>query len=654
MVRDQAPDSTAGLPTSTPGTNWISTIPFLFVWLPAVIGIFRLKFASLPTNDVVGFNFWTLPLMEKLSIFRTDILLCFLLIPLGLFLLTIVLPRQLRGPFWALFSIFWLLVSYANVMNISAVGRLLSFSLLRDSLQWAWGDPRTIRDYVHLGGVIRFLALMALAAAIAWWASKESAACLKEASTRQRWVTATRAATLPLAALVVLPWLSGLPSSPSTRSVMISSIRAFWGWEEQERTEFQHRGPAELLAQYRELAHIDVSTKDPRYWSRAEDSDVIVFVIETGPAKLLPIDGNLDDFPNLRMLRDRAFVAPQHYTTYPYTERALFSIFSAWYPTAFMNDFVRTFSDMEIPGIVRELSSRGYKTAIYSPFTGQVNYDVSTARALGFERLSFNSALGHETYNQSWTVKRSYDLNSLHLLESDIEGWINRGQRYLAAFTPQLSHSPWFDVTPDGRSKNLLERGRHLMALEDAYLGEILKLLAAHHRLDKTLIVVVGDHGLRTGAEDPGLKMGMLDDISFHVPMLVYAPQVLTTSVTIPWLTSHIDIAPTLLDLMGVDRRRDLEQGSPIWDASLQGRTTFLFARHFFSADGYYANSQFVMWNEFFDTVYADRQLHFGAADAVPSTSAIYHQATDSIERMVNLQQRWGEVFGRGAPPGSR
>src|SRR6202040_1092872 len=98
--------------------------------------------------------------------------------------------------------------------------------------------------------------------------------------------------------------------------------------------------------------------------------------------------------------------------------------------------------------------------------------------------------------------------------------------------------------------------------------------------------------------EDPDLPVGMIDDISFHVPMLIYAPQLLKASVTIPWLTSHIDISPTLLDLMGVDRRRDLEQGSPIWDAALQGRTTFFFARHYFSADGYYANGQFVMWNQ--------------------------------------------------------
>jgi arylsulfatase A-like enzyme len=248
-------------------------------------------------------------------------------------------------------------------------------------------------------------------------------------------------------------------------------------------------------------------------------------------------------------------------------------------------------------------------------------------------------------------VKRSDDLDLLGQLESNVELWLNKGQRYMVVYAPQLSHSPFLDITPDGRLKNVTDRVRPLLALQDAYLGEILKLLVTHHRLDKTLIIVVGDHGLRNRDEDPNLPLGMLDDISFHVPMLVYAPQILKASVTIPWLTSHIDISPTVLDLIGIDRQRDLEQGAPIWDPALQSRTTFLFARHLFSADGYYANGRFAMSNEFSARVFVNSRLHFDAANAVPPNSPDYHQVTSTVQQMVNLQQRWVEVFGRDNRP---
>ena len=57
----------------------------------------------------------------------------------------------------------------------------------------------------------------------------------------------------------------------------------------------------------------------------------------------------------------------------------------------------------------------------------------------------------------------------------------------------------------------------------------------------------------------------MIDAYSFHVPLLVYAPEALRSTSNIASLTSHIDIQPTVLDLLGLEKGREFEQGSPIW-----------------------------------------------------------------------------------------
>lgn len=314
-----------------------------------------------------------------------------------------------------------------------------------------------------------------------------------------------------------------------------------------------------------------------------------------------------------------------------------------------MKDFVEQYPDVRTSGIVRDLSIQGYRTANYSPFPWEPDYDVKASKALGFGHLSFaHDSARVAGYDKPWMAKRSYDLDSLHLLESDVDGWLTRGERFVAVFAPQLGHQPWSDVSSDGHLKNILDRGRPLMALQDAYLGELLKLLESHHRLEKTLIVVTGDHGARTHLEDPDLQVGMIDDISFHVPMLVYAPQILKSSVTIPWVTSHIDLSPTLLDLLGVERERSLEQGSPIWDPDLQDRTTFFFGRHYLSADGYYSRGQFFMWNHLFDSVFQNKEQHFKSSNRFPPNSSTYEGVTSTIQRMVDLQQRWVAVLGRG------
>jgi hypothetical protein len=636
--------------------DWISTIPFLFVWIPAAVAILFLKFVSLQLNSQFGFDFWSLSLIDKLSIFRADILFCFLLVPLGLTLAAAFLPHRLSAPAFTAFSIFFVFTAYAEVKSFYVIGRLYSFNLLKDTIRWGWTDPTSTRAYLNPGGLLRLFALMGSAIAVSWWAVKRSNAIVQDSSVRRRWRKSVLAASLPLTAIVILPWLSRLHSAPLNRSIVTTAFGSFWGWEEEEEAtskQFNNLGPRALIQQYQDLAHVRPSEKDPRYWSKATDSDVLFFVFETGPAAMLPIDGNLDDFPNLRRLRDRAFVAPFHYSTYPFTNRALFSCFSSWYPASLMKDFVEVYPDLRTPGIIRELSNRGYQTANYSPFPWEQDYDVKAAKAIGFGHLSFahDSARLNHTYDRPWMVKRSYDLDSLHLLESDVDGWLTMGKRFVAVFAPQLGHDPWSDVSPDGHLTQTLDRGRPLMALQDAYLGELLTLLESHHRLERTLIVVTGDHGPRTSLEDPDLQVGMIDDISFHVPLLVYASQVLKSTVTIPWVTSHIDLSPSLLDLLGVERERSVEQGSPIWDSDLQDRTTFFFGRHYFSADGYYSRRHFFMWNYFFDSVYRNEQQHFTSSNRTPPHSPTYDEVTRTIQRMVDLQQRWVAVFGRGNNP---
>jgi hypothetical protein len=122
--------------------------------------------------------------------------------------------------------------------------------------------------------------------------------------------------------------------------------------------------------------------------------------------------------------------------------------------------------------------------------------------------------------------------------------------------------------------------------------------------------------------------MGMIDDISYHFPLLLHAPQVLESSVTLPWVTSHIDLSPSVLDLLGVEREREMEQGSLIWDSHLQDRTAFFFGRSHFWADGYYWRGQFFMWNKFADSVYQSKRQHFTSSDGIPRNSATYDNVT--------------------------
>jgi hypothetical protein len=101
------------------------------------------------------------------------------------------------------------------------------------------------------------------------------------------------------------------------------------------------------------------------------------------------------------------------------------------------------------------------------------------------------------------------------------------------------------------------------------------------------------------------------------------------------------------LDLLGVEKSRDFEQGSPIWTPALAGRTTFFLARQAFGADAYHSGGQFVMWSQLSDAVYASGQAHFTLEGVVPSDSPQARDAVRTLARFAALEEVWTSQLGQ-------
>lgn len=640
---------------------WVSAIPSILIWAPAALAVLYLKYAtinkaivSLAPLPLGMLNDPGLRLWDKVSFFRGDILACLFVVPLVFLALARFLPRKWSSAVIAILCGACILLAYFNTIAIYSVGRLLSSHLILAGFHWGLADPESMKEYLHPGGLGRAGLLVIFVILISCWSSRR----LKQVDTNtvreRRW---GRILAVVLAVSIVITavhWVSSAPSVSYHKSILAEMLETFLGLgvEAAGSEEFSNFDANQLAIQYRKLTNAPVPEKDPRYWGKAAGSDVILFVLETGPAASLDIAGNLDDMPVLRQLRGNSFVGSRHYSTYPYTSRAHFSIFSSWYPSNRTVDFTQKYSDLAVPGIMQILPACGYETVIYRPFPDTGEPDHEMYQDLGFQQQRIGEpspsfSLHAESRLATWTRSRSADSAALSLLKKDMEDWLTRDRRFAVAFVPQEGHGPWPDVSPDQHLTNVAARGRAIMAMQDAYLGDLVELLQKHHRLEQTIIVVTADHGIRTRVEDSSLQAGMVDDYSFHVPLLIYAPQALKSAQAVPWMTSHIDIQPTLLDLLGVEQGRKYEQGSPVWDSRLAERTIFFFANHYLGADGYNSNGQFFMKNQLSDSVYQSERFHFTAGDAVPATSSTYQQVTENIRRMTALQQQWVSVLGR-------
>jgi len=68
-----------------------------------------------------------------------------------------------------------------------------------------------------------------------------------------------------------------------------------------------------------------------------------------------------------------------------------------------------------------------------------------------------------------------------------------------------------------------------------------------HSFFDSTLFVFLGDHGARVYGSD------QIPLMSYEIPVLFYSPTLTPNGETCEALGSQMDIAPTILDNLGVD-----------------------------------------------------------------------------------------------------
>jgi arylsulfatase A-like enzyme len=105
--------------------------------------------------------------------------------------------------------------------------------------------------------------------------------------------------------------------------------------------------------------------------------------------------------------------------------------------------------------------------------------------------------------------------------------------------------------------EKLRELYRREVEYMDARIGELFKKLRRLGIWNRTHILVAGDHGEGLGEyrKDGGTwhfgHIRYLYDVYLRVPLIVHSPSLSKTGVKVKRLTSLLDVAPTILDLVG-------------------------------------------------------------------------------------------------------
>ncbi len=294
--------------------------------------------------------------------------------------------------------------------------------------------------------------------------------------------------------------------------------------------------------------------------------NLIVLVLESvGTQFIEPYGGPAGLTPRLNAERNNSLIFDAYYAPVGWTSFSLEALLLSRQP-ALKGYNTRTFSLSASPSasLANVLSEHGYATAFFAAG------DPDWASRSFFENRGFDTVLrgdelpGSERLT-SWGVKDQFVFDQL------IE-WIGKHRDrpfFVMAWSDQTHHpyrlapgqTPWKSL-PEGWKSDDGSLSRYLTLLHetDALIGRLLDTLRARGLAEKTVVAITGDHGEAFGRYHQVRAHGFsLYEEEVRVPLLLWNPALFRGGHRVATVGSHLDLGPSLLEILGVTQPPDWE-----------------------------------------------------------------------------------------------
>jgi len=263
---------------------------------------------------------------------------------------------------------------------------------------------------------------------------------------------------------------------------------------------------------------------------------------------------------------------PAHYSVWPQTMKAFFSLFCAELPFPDYRTIPSVNPAIPCTSLSEALHGAGWRTALIT--SADLGYD---RKMRFFRHRAFDHVVDMHTlpdqegaWKDSWGVEE--DVAIRHLIRWTQE---EPNRPWFVFYEMITAHHPYNPTQEMADNPMPDDRSAYLRALR--YIDDRMRDLAEGLG-PEALVVMLADHGEGFGQHPGSLSHGAkIWQEAIHVPMVMKGPQLAGISGEVGLNTSHIDVAPTLLGLLGVPvpctmRGRDLTRNSEPRISCMGGR----------------------------------------------------------------------------------
>jgi arylsulfatase A-like enzyme len=369
-----------------------------------------------------------------------------------------------------------------------------------------------------------------------------------------------------------LEWMDRMGQNP--HAVLLHSI--VLDWRGAAGATLPRDFAAADLEEFRTIA--ERARRDPAPPPPPRVRNVIVLVLESTGTRYLGLYGSRHDTtPHLRAEAANALVFDNFYANVGHTVCSFmvlnFSVYPGL-PWCYIPCGERPLP-ATLPGLLHE---RGYRTAILS--SADMNYEgmAWAADRNGYDAVKSYWDIGCSNLS-SWG-------SSDHCLFDGILKYVDEKPGtpfYVMAWTNQ-THDPYV-MSPDapvipflGADTAKSDLGRYLNILHtvDEGIAGLLDGLRARGLDQDTLVVITGDHGEAfADPHDYRGHGGVLYDENVHVPLVLWNPRIFAGAGRSARVGAHVDLNPTIAELLGVAAPGGW-QGASLFDDARPERAYFL------------------------------------------------------------------------------
>jgi arylsulfatase A-like enzyme len=281
----------------------------------------------------------------------------------------------------------------------------------------------------------------------------------------------------------------------------------------------------------------------PAPTSRPPLAGVILITLDTTRADYLSAYGSSQAFtPNLDRLAAGGVVFEQAMTTAPLTLPAHASLFTGLLPPRHgVRDNAGALAGHH-ETLAARLQQHGFQTAA---FVSSAILKADRGLAAGFESYDDRRA-------SSRAVAGGLQRPANETIDAALRWLKDRLERpfflWLHLYDPHAPYDPPEPIRTAYRDNPYAGE----VAFADAELGRLTEFLDARGLLARTAVIVTADHGESLHEHGEAGHGIFLYQSVLHVPLIIRAPGLTARRVTA--VTRIVDVMPTILDLVGVDR----------------------------------------------------------------------------------------------------